>query len=82
VLASIMLFNGAETSPMTMAPSAPTRAQIAQKPSPAVKKEAVAHNPAPAAKKEAPAVAKKEAPKPAATELSTEDALKILSKYY
>jgi hypothetical protein len=127
VLAALMLFNGAETSPMTMAPSAPTRAQIAQKPSPAVKKEAVAHNPAPAAKKEAPAVAKKEAapalkpapaakkeapavakkeaapalkpapaakkeapavakkeaaaPKPAATELSTEDALKILSKY-
>ena len=105
VLAALMLFNGAETPPMTMAPSAPTRAQIAQKPSPAVKKEAVAHNPAPAAKKEAPAVAKKEAapapkpapaakkeapavakkeavaPKPAATELSTEDALKILSKY-
>ena len=105
VLASILLFNGAEAPPMTMAPSAPTRAQIAQKPSPAVKKEAVAHNPAPAAKKEAPAVAKKEAapalkpapaakkeapavakkeaaaPKPAATELSTEDALKILSKY-
>ena len=83
VLAALMLFNGAETSPMTMAPSAPTRAQIAQKPSPAVKKEAVAHNPAPAAKKEAPAVAKKEAaaPKLAATELSTEDALKILSKY-
>jgi len=127
VLASILLFNGAEAPPMTMAPSAPTRAQIAQKPSPAVKKEAVAHNPAPAAKKEAPAVAKKEAapapkpapaakkeapavakkeaapapkpapaakkeapavakkeaaaPKLAATELSTEDALKILSKY-
>lgn len=83
VLAALMIFNGAEVPPMTMAPSAPTRAQIAQKPSPAVKKEAVAHNPAPAAKKEAPAVAKKEAvaPKPAATELSTEDALKILSKY-
>jgi len=105
VLASILLFNGAEAPPMTMAPSAQTRAQIAQKPSPAVKKEAVAHNPAPAAKKEAPAVAKKEAapapkpapaakkeapavakkeaaaPKLAATELSTEDALKILSKF-
>ena len=106
VLAALMLFNVAEAPlPMTTAPSAPTRAQIAQKPSPAVKKEAVAHNPAPAAKKEAPAVAKKEAapapkpgpaakreapavakkeavaPKPAATELSTEDALKILSKY-
>ena len=49
----------------------------------AKKEAAPALKPAPAAKKEAPAVAKKEAaaPKPAATELSTEDALKILSKY-
>jgi hypothetical protein len=65
---------------------------VAHNPAPAAKKEAPAVakkeaapalKPAPAAKKEAPAVAKKEAaaPKPAATELSTEDALKILSKY-
>ena len=129
VLAALMLFNVAEAPPpMTTAPSAPTRAQIAQKPSPAVKKEAApapkpvpatkreapavakkeaapapkpgpaakreapavakkeaapAPKPGPAAKREAPAVAKKEAvaPKPAATELSTEDALKILSNY-
>ena len=64
---------------------APKPGPAAKREAPAVaKKEAApAPKPGPAAKREAPAVAKKEAvaPKPAATELSTEDALKILSNY-